>query len=447
MSVMSNTPAAEPDRQLEELRAALAAGNIKKAHQVRNQFLKASELPYPQDIQDRFQQLNAQLRELEDWQHFATNNKRRDLCTRMEALVEEQLDPEQRAAAIKELQDAWRQLGASDSGEGQRLWKRFKQAGDDAYAICAKFFDQKRQQREQNLVQREAICSTLEQFCEGVDWNSPDWKKVSQMLRRARNDWRKYSDIPHRKRKPVQKRYNTITKLISEKLSEEQENNHRRKRELIEEMKNLALGDQRTKATIQQAKQLQQAWKEVGITRRGTDQSLWLEFRAQCDAVFVPLTPVEATQDESASNQEHEVYQELIQRAELCHLAEQGAEDTSWPDQSVLDAEILTQLFTQYENAETCVIPDQEPARQLCIRLEMLAQIDSPVEDSEVRMQLQIEKLEQGLNQGLRDHRSDLEKLRELQQNFYLGGSVGPNLWQRFRSAESVVMERLKPSP
>jgi hypothetical protein len=54
---------------------------------------------------------------------------------------------------------------------------------------------------------------------------------------------------------------------------------------LIERARALA-GIQDIREAIDGAKQLQQLWKNIGPVERDREQSLWAEFRAQCDVVF-----------------------------------------------------------------------------------------------------------------------------------------------------------------
>lgn len=68
-----------PIEALQMLSSALASGNIKQAHQLQQRFLKLNQQRYAQEMVLTFHKLELQLKELEDWQHYATNTKRREL--------------------------------------------------------------------------------------------------------------------------------------------------------------------------------------------------------------------------------------------------------------------------------------------------------------------------------------------------------------------------------
>ena len=184
--------------RLRKLSNALENGNIRQAHRLHSKFLKHVSSPFPAEIQIEFNSLSAQLRELEDWQHYATVPKRVELCEKMESLVDHnELHPKEKAKGIKELQDNWRALGPSDTKDVQQLWSRFKQAGDRAFVACGQYFDQKRQRRERNLAERNRICESLSLFYAENDWETTNWKAVPQLLRKARSEWKRFEEIPH----------------------------------------------------------------------------------------------------------------------------------------------------------------------------------------------------------------------------------------------------------
>jgi hypothetical protein len=98
---------AEPDTALQKLSAALETGNIKQAHRIKSNFLKYATEPYPREIREKFHLLDVKLKELEDWQQYASNSKRLELCEKMENLkVHNEIHPEEKAKAIQELQTA-----------------------------------------------------------------------------------------------------------------------------------------------------------------------------------------------------------------------------------------------------------------------------------------------------------------------------------------------------
>ncbi|MFP6807081.1 MAG: DUF349 domain-containing protein [Pseudomonadales bacterium] len=259
-----------------------------------------------------FHKLELQLKELEDWQHYATNTKRRELCKQMVQLaVANETHPDEKAKLIKELQQSWQQLGASDSREGQILWRQFKPAGDAAFIDCAKYFAMKRRTRHQNLQERTKICVSLAGFVEKNDWQNADWKAVNEIIKAAKSEWKRFADIPHREKKTIQNRFHQSLKLLESKLKNEQHRNHGLKEEYIQEVQALIDSEKDMLSKVREVKAIQSRWQKVRITDRGFDQRLWKEFRKYCDIVF-------ERRDQETDQASQVKTEQLLKAATLC---------------------------------------------------------------------------------------------------------------------------------
>lgn len=508
--------------QLDQLDAEIQKGRLKAAKKLESALLKSMESAnVSKKHQERFTALSIQLRELKDWQGFATAQKRRELCEKMETLRDDEtIHPREKANAIKELQDSWKALGPSDSRENQRLWSRFKAAGDAAFEPCASYFEEQNKLREQNLRERERICESLELYLEQNDWGNPDWKGVNNVIHQAKDEWRRFQDVPNAARKKIQKRFSRVMDQLENKLKEEERRNETKKEELIQRVKSLLESDSPVGQLVAETKKIQSEWKEVGITRRAADQKLWKEFRAQCDLVFARRDQERSAQRES-TNEQHKVAQavidelkslmsrddpleknelnqirgqfkrikldrtgshlekefnrlikeaeslikqqlkagemqmisELKRKAVICSRLETGdisAEEAEaqWDSEITIETDLAEQLDHRRRLAASGgfdaerLAKNQEAAELICVRMEILAGLESPPEASERRMQYQVERLNRGLSQGEKETRSPEAQLRDLQRSWYCLGPVAENgarLDQRFRAAEAVL--------
>ncbi|SEI52876.1 protein of unknown function [Allopseudospirillum japonicum] len=97
-------------------------------------------------LEQTYKALHVRISELKDWQGFVAQPKREQLCQRMEALVDDQMEPQLKAERIQALQQEWKQLG--NVGVHKALWTRFKQAADQAYAPCQAYFAEEAKVRE-----------------------------------------------------------------------------------------------------------------------------------------------------------------------------------------------------------------------------------------------------------------------------------------------------------
>ncbi|HAJ44000.1 MAG TPA: DUF349 domain-containing protein, partial [Alcanivorax sp.] len=138
------------------LRRELQQGNLKHANRL---WHKAEAVLAEQNdpwLQQQLERLTPRREELRDWHAFAAQPKKEQLCERMEALAETDMDAEERASAVQALHEEWRALMSSDQDQDQALWDRFKAASDRAYEPCRAHFAELDAQREENLRRREA---------------------------------------------------------------------------------------------------------------------------------------------------------------------------------------------------------------------------------------------------------------------------------------------------
>ncbi len=449
---------------LAALAAALNSGNIRQAQRQKTILLKRQDYPFPSPVQEEFLRLDARLRELEDWQRFATLPKQIELCEKMENLDRQmQIHPLEKAQAIKELQSAWRALGPSNAREVHKLWQRFSAAGDRAYAPCSQYFDQQNAQRQQHLLERIRICETLEQYSAKYDWSTVNWQGLSQEVKRAKTQWKQFSDIPHASRREMNKRFSSALSLVDEKLDSEQARNHEFKRACIQEVSELLESNEAMPQLIRAVKTVQQRWKQIGITNRSTDQKLWKAFRKQCDAIFarrdaekksapaIPGQPTEKPSGEPGPVHAHEVSAlsgAFKARAKLCDQLELGGDvsqiEIAWRQQASLPERWEKPLLERKKRASTgrTVYAHCNDLEELCVRIELLAELTSPEVSSPLRLKLQVERLERQFAKGQREVNSRADRLADLQSAWYSlspGEQTDPSYHLRFSRAETLL--------
>jgi len=218
-----------------------------------------------------------------DWQDFAARPKLEALCDAMEALPSKELKPEALAKEIKSIQAQWKGLGASRASND--LWARFKTAGDVAYEPCKAHFAQKQEAREVKTATKVELCNELEKQHQSIDWEAPDWKAIQRLVNNAKRDWSRNRITDRKPDRALEQRFSDVLKPFNEKLNEQYEANVLEKRSLIEKIQKLA-ETEINQHSVNQAKRLQSAWKQVGIVQRKDDQALWEEFNGHCKVIY-----------------------------------------------------------------------------------------------------------------------------------------------------------------
>lgn len=322
--------------QIAAIETALQQGtlaNISKKLKSVQQKLDSLEKPRAQQHEGKVHLLLGRLNELRDWQSYAAMPKKQELCEKMQQLIGVSLPPKELSDAIRELQTQWQELKGGGREEEQKLWLQFKEAADKAYEPCKQHFGQQRETRNENLRQREKICSELEQFMAQYDWTKADWKSVNKIIETAKQEFHRFSPVDHKHQKTIKDRYDAALKPIIEKLREIQKHHEAEKQQLISRAQKLMeVSD--IHAAMESAKTLQQQWKTIGITRAWEDQKLWQQFRSACDAVF-------ARRDAQREQAQETLKQDLAKAEKLCKQIE---------ELSRLDDSALQKSRDQYQN-------------------------------------------------------------------------------------------------
>ncbi|SFR78706.1 protein of unknown function [Marinobacter daqiaonensis] len=273
------------DRVLGQLEQTLAENLLKESRQN----LKQAQALHRQltgkearHHQGNLQRLAGQVRELGDWRGFATGPKQAALCEQMEYLAEQPMDPEAKAARIQELQQEWKNLGGSSDRD---LWQRFRTASDAAFEPCKAYFEARSDLKKVNLQKRQTLCEELARYLEAADWATVDWKAAEQIEKTARQEWREAWPVEFRDNRPIQKRFDQLMAELGRRLDEERLHNEALKQGIVDEAQAL-IDHTPLNEAMDRAKALQKQWQEIGVTRHREDRKLWKAFRAACDQIF-----------------------------------------------------------------------------------------------------------------------------------------------------------------
>ena len=448
---------ADPGRQ-QDCRNRLETTLTELEHTLENKLLKESKQLFKnaqqqlkeldqrnaRPFQARIQLLHGQLRELNDWQGFATKPKQIALCEQMEYLAEQPMDPEAKAERIKELQTEWRELGGSSD---RTLWSRFKAASDSAFEPCKAYFSAKSGLKQANLEKRVAICEQLETYLDNADWEAIDWKAAERIHQTARQEWKEAWPVEFRDNRPIQKRFDDLLKRLEAPLDEERRKNERLKQDIVQRAEALVDHEPLAEA-MNQAKALQAQWKATGITRHREDRKLWQAFRKACDRIFARRDAERSEQREASLAADEAARASLDQALGISPDSDEPSISAALSALQAIDASALSrsvrdQLREQLErlrklqsrrkvqekvaawqglvdatangDAIAGTIPDhwQALAREtdlkdpadLVIKAEILGGVASPDHDQQRRMEIQVQRLADGI--GSADHTAD----------------------------------------
>ncbi|MAM59425.1 MAG: hypothetical protein CMN25_19105 [Salinicola sp.] len=315
-SSASHWPEEEVAAQLEALTQELDQGRYRPASQLHRrirQHLETSGQRLSPTHDQLYKQQTARLAELRDWRGFAAAPKREALLAAMEALVEarERSDAE-RHRHHQQLIREWRQLG--DAAATRELAQRFRNASDALHGQLADWEAELESREQDNLAAREALCEQLEALLANpsADADPDGLRKVRDA---AQEQWDHHWPVPRRQAASTGRRYARLRRQLQSLIDERAGDVAGHKRELVEQARRLAEDPAPATQRAEQAKSLQQRWRDLGRAPKGIEQTLWRQFRSHCDDIFAARDAARGEQ-QTRQQQRFDDMQALIDRVD-----------------------------------------------------------------------------------------------------------------------------------
>jgi len=329
---------------LRQAQAALDHGGTARATRLRDAIDES--LPAAPALPTWFarkkQEIDARIEELKDWKTFTVVPKRAELVQRMQGLVGASMSPEELARQVRRLRDEWRTLHRGAVEVPASELEQFEAAAELAYEPCRAHFARQAEQRQENQARREELLERLAAFAaENADENA-NLRLVQQALAEARREWRQYAPVDQDVVKSLQERFHAAIDGLQARLDAEYARNVEAKQRLIARAAELCAAPDLRQA-IAETKDLQRAWKNVGLVPRHRDNALWEEFRRHCDAVF------------ERSSQESAAYGAALEanRARAVALCEEIERVSTLTGDALVDAmQRLDSLQAEFESLE-----------------------------------------------------------------------------------------------
>jgi hypothetical protein len=307
---------------IRQAKGSLEVGNTQRAAGLRRAI--EEKLPnapaLPVHLARSLQQLDDKLVELKQWKDYAVAPKRIELIEEMETLIGSTDEPRVLADRIKALQEEWRTTAKGIASDAPEEWERFHRASQTAYQPCKEFYEAQAKLRNQNLEHRMKVLERLAAFETSQNVEHPDWRLIASVLREAPLEWRRYHPMDREPGRAIQQDFDAAMGRLQSRLGAWHESNVADKQALIKRARQLLVQEDSREA-MDAVKRLQMTWKETGQGPRDQDQSLWNEFREQCDAVYQRRQQAYA---DYAAGLEASKAKALV----LCEEAERAAEFT-----------------------------------------------------------------------------------------------------------------------
>ena len=215
------------------------------------------------------------------------------LCEQIEAIQTDELktfaDWDAVTQQIIAIQAQWKTIGYAPQKMNAQIFERFRVACDAFFSKKAKFFQDLKENLNENLAKKKALVEKAEALME-----STDWRATGDALIQLQKQWKEIGSVPRKYSDALWKRFvgacdhffEAKQKATASARQEEKENLEQ-KRTVIEQLKELVAkeGDE----IILEVKALQQKWNEVGHVPFREKDKLYKEYREVCDKIYETL--------------------------------------------------------------------------------------------------------------------------------------------------------------
>ena len=216
--------------------------------------------------------------------------KKTALCEQLEAFDTENLknfaDWDGITQKIKELQAEWKTIGFAPQKMNTAIFERFRQGCDALFEKKNAFFKDLKEELNTNLAKKKELVEKAEALMESTDWRS-----TGDILINLQKQWKEIGTVPRKYSEDLWKRFTSACDHFFEArqaatadVRNEEKANKEQKLGIIDQLKQLA--ETEGENVIQQVKELQQKWSEVGHVPFRDKEKLYKEYRELCDKIY-----------------------------------------------------------------------------------------------------------------------------------------------------------------
>ena len=230
-----------------------------------------------------------------------------DLAEKMEALLQKDKIKEVEDL-IRSLSVEWDEVGPTFHDKWEAVRDRFKNAQRTAYDKLKEHYQGVKEQLQDNLEKKEALCKRLEELHEQEITTEKRWRKLTDEVIAIQKEWKTIGYVPRKENEAIWTRFKTAGDAFFNRKSDfyaelknEQDQHKDAKKKLVDEAEVLKESED-WKTTSNKLIKLQKRWKQIGPAHQRDEQRLWKQFRAACNYFFEKKKEFYSTKDERQIN-------------------------------------------------------------------------------------------------------------------------------------------------
>ena len=465
-------------KQLEKAEKLFSDGSIKNAQKIVRDVISKTKTfkKVPNALKHKLNFAIGQSRYFDEMSSFATNPKREELITEITDIITNPLEnPKKQAHRIHDLQAKWQLLDLSSRPASREQWSKFNELCNKGWEPCSEYFDELKAIKVNNANQRLKIIEEINIYVSENSSNWPDVRTLIQYMRGTFDQWQKFAPVLDKDLNKLKSAYFESKKPINDYIKKQESNVIAIKESLISKVD--AIDGEDGDLNIKKFNDLKNEWKKAGSAGRKHDNKLWDKFNKSADRLFNAKKEVldaelviakellgKIKKDEISTKEASNEMQNLsnISKTKEYSLLRVAIKDKKIEQENKNKAEKIDSYLNLFEafskqEFDTLDLPksiaskvsklktsksDNAQLQYVCIKLEIMAGIDSLKKDSDLRQSIQLEMLTSKFNKSS----ANLESLDDLLIHFFENlsskdtSAADKTLWKRITKSIGNIL-------
>ena len=265
---------------------------------------EAAEAPAQDPIEEQFKQLLAQYKAkraevaaVVAKEQEANLARKQTILEKMKTLAEGETDGVMaNLQSMRDLQAEWKTIGEVPAPKVQELRKAYQRYQEQFYDLVKINIELRDLDFKKNLEMKTLLCEAAERL-----QNNENIVEASRALQQLHDEWAEIGPVARELREDLWNRFKEASTIINKKhqaffdeLHAKEQENLNRKRAIIDQIK--AINEPLVNGQPMNAKQfdeltekiqaLQNEWRTIGFAPKKYNQSVYDEYRAECDRFF-----------------------------------------------------------------------------------------------------------------------------------------------------------------
>jgi len=197
---------------------------------------------------------------------------------------------EEGSKKIIEQQTQWRTIGMVPSKYNDSIYKRFKAACDQFFKNKNEYYKILKSKQKDQITAKIELIKQVEAL-----QNDTNWKETTSKIIQLQKDWKKTGPIPRSKSESLWKKFRAACDVFFtnkenafKEIHGDENENLEKKKALVEEIQNYK-HDEDNKKALEQLKEFQNKWKEIGYVPLKSKREIQEQYRVAINKQFDAL--------------------------------------------------------------------------------------------------------------------------------------------------------------